>query len=178
VARLDKGESDGLALLERALALDPEATRPACERALAFLAERKQPEAAETWATRWRERERMEALRAQQLRHIEGGDTLVDAGFNGHQLQALRLRLDKQALQDDVDAAYVARRVIPADPKAVQVLLGVKLSFEAILHQRQAEVLNRLSAIDWGVPLVVVTLESYHLPLLAKFERLPNAQLV
>ncbi len=37
--------------------------------------------------------------------------------------------------------------------------------------------LNRLSAIDWAVPLVVVTLEGHHLPLLEKFEQLPARQL-
>ncbi len=177
-ARLGHGEREGLALLERALALDPECTRAACERALAFLAGRGEHEAAEPWAARWRERERFEALRAHQLRHIEGGDTLVDAGFSGHQLQALRLRLDERALQGDVEGAWVARRVIPADANAVQVLLGVKLSFDAVLHKRQAEVLNRLQGLDWPVPLVVVTLESHHLPLLEKFERLPQARLV
>ena len=178
MTRLDKGESEGLALLERTIALDPEATRPACVRALAFLAERPQQDAADTWAALYRAREQLEAVRDQQLRRIEGGDTLVDAGFNGHQLQALRLRLDTQALQGDVEEAYLARRLIPADPNAVQLLLGIKLSFDAILHRRQAEVLRRLSEIDWGVPLVVVTLEDHHLPLLTKFEQLPNAKLV
>jgi Zn-dependent protease with chaperone function len=57
VVRLDRGEREGLALLERAMEIDPEATRPACERAHAFLTERGETELAETYAERWRRHE-------------------------------------------------------------------------------------------------------------------------
>jgi len=52
--RLDQGERAGLALLERAMALDPEATRPACERAHAFLMAHGEEALAEDYAARWR----------------------------------------------------------------------------------------------------------------------------
>jgi Zn-dependent protease with chaperone function len=63
IARLEKGEREGLALLDRAMEVDPGATKPACERAFAFLSERKETESAEKYAARWRERDELEAGR-------------------------------------------------------------------------------------------------------------------
>jgi hypothetical protein len=54
VARLKHDERDGLALFERAVALDPDATGAACERAHAWLSARGEDEQAEAWAERWR----------------------------------------------------------------------------------------------------------------------------
>lgn len=61
VARLNKNEREGLALLDRAMEIAPEATKGACERAYAFLFERKEMEAAEKYAARWRKRDEHEA---------------------------------------------------------------------------------------------------------------------
>jgi Zn-dependent protease with chaperone function len=52
--RLDHEEPEGLALLDRAMDLDPEATRPACERAYAFLSKRGETRLAEGYEARWR----------------------------------------------------------------------------------------------------------------------------
>lgn len=57
VARLDRDDRAGLALLDRAMALDPEATAAACERAIAFLAPGGEEELIATYAARWRERQ-------------------------------------------------------------------------------------------------------------------------
>lgn len=64
LARLDKGEREGLALLERAMELDPDATKPACERAFAYLSERKESELAEEYAVRWRAHDALETGQA------------------------------------------------------------------------------------------------------------------
>ncbi|MBQ5946834.1 hypothetical protein, partial [Massilia sp. ST3] len=55
VARLERGEREGLALLERAMQADPEATEAACERAYAWLREQGEAELAESYVRRWRE---------------------------------------------------------------------------------------------------------------------------
>lgn len=60
IARLDKGDHDGLGLLDRVMEIDPEATKAVCERAYAFLAERQQMEAAEPYAERWRQQDALE----------------------------------------------------------------------------------------------------------------------
>jgi Zn-dependent protease with chaperone function len=60
MALLDKDDETGLARLDRAMALDADAIKPACERAFAFLTERKESARAETYAARWRERDAQE----------------------------------------------------------------------------------------------------------------------
>ncbi|PRC92529.1 M48 family metallopeptidase [Solimicrobium silvestre] len=60
IARLNKGEQEGLALLDLSMQLDPQATKPACERAYSFLVERKSVDMAESYAVRWRERDALE----------------------------------------------------------------------------------------------------------------------
>ncbi len=52
-ARLDRDDGAGLRLLERTIALDPAATKPACERAYAFL-EALGDDRAAAWADRWK----------------------------------------------------------------------------------------------------------------------------
>jgi hypothetical protein len=54
VERLAHDEREGLALFERAIARDPEATGAACERAHAWLSARGEESLAEAWAERWR----------------------------------------------------------------------------------------------------------------------------
>jgi Zn-dependent protease with chaperone function len=61
LARLDKDEREGLALLERAMEIDPDAVKPACERAYAWLCGRKENELAEEYAERWRRQDALEA---------------------------------------------------------------------------------------------------------------------
>ena len=79
--RLDHDERAGLALLERAIALDPEATTPACEHAHAFLLKHREKQAAEPWAERWRRRDELETLRHQQLETIDTRHELAPHGL-------------------------------------------------------------------------------------------------
>jgi Zn-dependent protease with chaperone function len=60
VARLDKGEREGLTLLDRAMEVDPQATKSVCERAYAFLVKHKDMDAAEIYAARWRKHSELE----------------------------------------------------------------------------------------------------------------------
>jgi Zn-dependent protease with chaperone function len=64
VARLDRGDREGLERLDRASNLDPEATKAACERAYAFLREHGDPGGAEAYAQRWRRRDELENQRS------------------------------------------------------------------------------------------------------------------
>jgi Zn-dependent protease with chaperone function len=57
VALLDKDDHAGLALLDRAMALDPDAIKPGCERAYAYLMKHEDTALAEAYAARWRERD-------------------------------------------------------------------------------------------------------------------------
>lgn len=175
--RLDKGEHQGLALLDRACTLDPEATKPACQAAYAFLMERREKDAAEPWAERWRQRDALETLRAQQLDQLDGKDTFAAHGLNPEQLAAVRALLAGPVLAK-VSEVYLARRQIPADPTTVQWVMGVHLSWWGRQRSKQSEVVNRLAQMEWPVPMVFVSLDGRFAPWLKKLRKLPDARLV
>lgn len=173
---LDAGDAAGIALLERACALDPDAIKPACERAHAFLLARRDTAAAEAWAQRWRERDAFEALREAQLRHFGPDDRLVTHGLDAAQWAAMRDRLGPAA-RASVAEVYVARRVIPVDPDARQWVVAVRLTAWGRWRGKQEEVLRRLAAIEWSVPVVVVTLQGAHASWRKRLRALDGARL-
>jgi len=174
--RLGKGEREGLTLLERAMELDAEAIKPACEQAHAFLSERKESQAAEDYAERWRRRHDFEMLVAQQLQTIDPKHVLVSHALDAGTISALRSQLSRDVLKF-VANVYLARRVIPADPGAVQLVMGVQLSWWGRRRGKQRAVVERLAALDWAVPLVFVSLDGKFAPMRKKFKALPDAKL-
>jgi hypothetical protein len=174
--RLDRGEREGIALLERAMALDPEATKAVCERVHAFLAEQKD-DAAERWAERWRERDAMETERGRQLASLGPRDTLAAHGLDAAQVAALKQCLTRDAMQH-VAEVYVARRVIAADASVVQHVMGVRLTWWGRQRGRQQAVVDRLAALEWPLPLVFFTLDPPYAPLRKKLRALPDARLI
>ncbi|HEY9027872.1 MAG TPA: M48 family metallopeptidase [Burkholderiaceae bacterium] len=175
-ARLDKGEPDGLALLDRAAALDPEATKPACERAHAFLSERRETEAAEAYAERWRRRDELETRRAREIETLDPQHALASHGLDAATVAALQATLADRAL-DLLREVYLARRVIPSDPSVVQLVMGVQLSWWGRRRGKQRATLERLARLEWPVALVFVTLDGQFATLRKKFRALPDAAL-
>lgn len=175
--RLDKGERAGLILLERAVDLDPEATKAACEHAHAFLAERNEAEAGEAYAARWRQRHELEALRAEQLQNIDPQEVLISHGLDADTVSALKSQLSNE-MGGLVDKVYLARRVITADPSTVQFLIGVQLSWWGRRRGKQHDVVARLAASEWPLPLIFVTLDGKFAPLKKKCRALADAPLI
>lgn len=176
-ARLGKGEREGLALLDRAMALDPEATKPACERVYAFLREHKDLDSAEAYAERWRRRDELETKRSRQLQVIDARHALAPHGLDAATIGAVKSRLAGEALAH-IDAVYLARRVIPADPSAVQLVMGLHLSWWGRRRGKQRAVVKRLAAMEWPVPLVFVALDGQYAPMKKQFRSLTDAKLV
>jgi Zn-dependent protease with chaperone function len=176
VARLDHGEAEGLALLERAMATDEDATKPACERAHAFLRAQGDTAAAEAYAERWRQRDAMETLRQTQLRTLDPKHDLAPHGLPDAVVGEIHAQLLAASLSD-VAHVYLARRVIPADPRAVQWLVGVQLTWWGKRRGRQSVVVNRLAAREWPVGLVFATLDGRCAVLLKKFKTIEGARL-
>lgn len=174
--RLDKADRAGLILLDRAMTLDPEATKPACERAHAFLAERKESEAAEAYAAQWRLRDDLETERARQLESLDPQDTLAEHGAAAQTVEALRAQLAGDMLKF-ISEVYLARRVIPADPSTVQWVMGVRLTWWGRRRGKQQEIVNRLAAEDWPLPLVFFTLDGRLASLRNKFRALADSRL-
>jgi Zn-dependent protease with chaperone function len=175
-ARVDRDDATGLALLDRAMALDPEATKAACERAHAHLRRQGDAEAAERYAQRWRQRDALETLRAQQLQHIGPAERLLPDGLDDATRARLRAQLAAHA-HPRVAAVYLARREIPADPTAVQFVMGFQLTWWGRYRRRQAEVVRHHAALDWPVPLIFVTLDGRLKPLRKTLRALPAARI-
>lgn len=176
VVRLDKDEPEGLGLLERAVEIDPEATKAVCERAHAFLMRQGDRDAAQVYAARWQRREDFEVLRATQMQNIAPSSELAAHGLQPAVVEAIRLRLDTRA-RLHVRRVYLARRIIPIDPGAGQWLLGVELTWWGRLRSRQQEVLTRLSAIEWPLPLVILSLHGRFSGLRRRIRELPDARM-
>lgn len=175
--RLDHGERDGLALLERVCLLDPEAIKPACQAAHAFLLAQRDKAAAEVYAERWRERDALETRRQHQLNELDGKDQFSAHGLSDDTVSAIRALLAGKA-REHVAEAYLARRVIPADPAAVQWVMGLHLSWWGRRRSKQTEVVKRLARLEWPVPMVFVTLDGRYAPWLKKLRALAGARVV
>lgn len=175
--RLDRGDRDGLALLDRACELDPGAIKPACQAAWTFLLQQREPAAAEVYAERWRAHDALETLRGQQLENLDAKDRFAVHGLSDAQLVAVRGLLVGPA-RAQVAEVYLARRVIPADPSAVQWILGVRLSWWGRRRGKHAEVVHRLAQLEWPVPLTIVTLDGRYAKWLKKLRTLAGARML
>lgn len=89
--RLDKDDETGLALLDRVMAMDGDAVRPACERAYEFLKQRKDPR-AEQYAQRWQQRGEWEATRDQQVARLDPKAEAMGSGLSPEALEDVRAR--------------------------------------------------------------------------------------
>ncbi len=171
--RLHHDDGAGLALLERAIALDAELTKPACERAHAYLRKHKDA-AAEAFAERWRQRDELEARRQAELQALDPKHALSAPG--DETLQAVRALLTPAALEH-VDEVYLARREIPSDPAVQTYVLAVALTWWGRTRDKQREVVDRLAALPWPVHLFVCTLEGDYAKLKKPLQALAGAQL-
>ena len=158
VSHLNRDDAAGLALLERVMALDPEAIKPACERAHAFWITRKDEVQAQHWADRWQARHDTETARQQQLSRLHVGHRLLPAGLDDPTLARMRELLLGAGCKD-IKTAYLVRRELPADPSLPTYVLGLDLGWWARQRNRQTDVVNRLAALEWPVHLIICTLD-------------------
>jgi len=175
-ARLAVGDASGIALLERAIALDVELTQPACSHAHPFLVERGDS-AAEAWAQRWQHRATLEAAREAELARLTADAVLAAHGLDAGQIDALRQRLQAEKLAH-VSRIHLARRVVRADPTVKAWVVGVEITWWGRQRSKTPELVQQLAAIEWPVPVVVAPLVAQFKPLTKKFRALPDARLL
>lgn len=173
--RLHHDDAGGLPLLEAALALNPEFTKAACERAHAYFTRQKNSEEAERFAERWRARDAFETQRAREMDALDVSHTLVPA--DGDTAQAVRALLTPAALEH-VAAVHLARRVLPSDASVNTYVLAVTLTWWGRRRGKQQAVIERLAAIEWPVHLFVCTLEGGFAKLKKPLRALAGSQIV
>jgi Zn-dependent protease with chaperone function len=174
-ARLAHDDDAGIALLERTFALDPEATKPACEQVHRYLMAHAQAEAAERYATLWRERDAFEAQRAAEYSTFDARHALVAPETADDAVQGVRALL-AQASMTHVAGLYFARRVLPSDADVRTYVLAVHVSWFGRRLGRQRAIIDRLAAIEWPVHLFVLTLDGQYSKLLKQLRGVPGAR--
>ncbi len=175
-ARLDAGDASGLALLDRAMALDPECTGPACQRAFRFLSERGD-ERARDYVDRFQRREALEGKRQREavtfsVKHeLRAPDELADAARQ-------QCRTLMAAHPQHVAEAYLARRVLPADPTLATYVIAVRLDLAGRLLGRGQKVIQRLAKLDWPMPCFFIVLEKECKPLRKPLQAIAGTRLL
>jgi Zn-dependent protease with chaperone function len=174
-ARLEAGDADGLALLDRAMALDAECTGPACQLAFGFLSQRGDARAKD-YVDRFQRRDEME-----RLRHHQANEFSVK-----HQLRApdelpaevvAQCRAVLAANRRHIGEAYLARRVLPADPTLATYVIAVRLDAASRFLGRGQKVIQSLIHLDWPMPCFFIVLEKECKPLRKRLQALHGARL-
>jgi Zn-dependent protease with chaperone function len=154
--RLDHGDEAGLVLIERAITIDADATKPGCERCHAFLAERRDPR-ADDYAQRWRARDALERGRQEQAQALVHAHALAPAALPAEEQQAVLRHLESlQGLR--LRGAYLVRRRLPADPSFTTCVLALDFSWWARRRGQPAQAVQRLAALEWPFHLFVCDL--------------------
>jgi Zn-dependent protease with chaperone function len=172
--RLDRGDEQGLALLDRVMALDADAVKPCCERAFGHLSPRDDPR-AETYQKRWLERDAWERRRQHQMDTVDLKDTLVDPALDADTRARVLALIEPHA--GAIAHAWIARRVIAADASAQCYLLGVQATLWTRLRRKDKALIQALARSEWPLEMHVCLLADYYKPLLKGFKALPGAQL-
>lgn len=157
--RLDRNDETGLEYLRRAIALDPEAVKPACQRAYAYLKAHGQTERAEEFSKRWNEQHAAEARRAAELEHFDAAHTLVAAELDADICARLRRQIASSA--EGVARVWIARRILPSDARARTYVFGIELTRWARLRSRGPEIVKRLAALEWPMHAFFVPLDHH-----------------
>lgn len=177
VERLRQDDRDGLELLERAMMLDAECTKPACEQAHAFLASRKESAAADAYAARWRDRDALEAHRADEMLTFDPRHVFISHGLDAQTVASIRALLEADP-RKYIDAVFLARRVMPSDAGTTQLVVAVKLTWWGRRRGKQAEVVQHLAGLEWPVGIFIASMDGSYAPLRKKMRDLPDARLV
>lgn len=152
---LDLGDEAGLAFIEQVMALDPEAIKPACERAHRFLMARQDIQRASAYEARWQARHRFEAERVAQLGQLAADHRLLAPEFDAATLAQLQV-LARGLQRKGVRRLSLVRRVLPVDAAVQTHVLGVDLGWWARWRGHHQAIVERLAQPDWPLPHLLV----------------------
>ena len=175
--RLDRDDPSGIPLLDRAMLLDPEATKPACERARAFYWARDDAVSAKTYVERWNERHRFELARLEQAQELNVDHPLETPVVDAEAADVFRARL-RGLDRTDIARLYLVRRVLPAAPTLPTYVLAVETTGLTRLLGRQSALMRRLAAMQWPVHLVICALDKQPENYANKVKAVPGSRLL
>ncbi|MED5619829.1 M48 family metalloprotease [Ideonella sp. BN130291] len=173
--RLSMGDEMGLACLERAMELDADAVKPACEKAFEYLREREDAR-ADAYQERWLQRDRWEQSVHPELRELNVDHELSDPELTDEQRSKVEALV--QANHAGVAHAYIARRILPSDATVLTYVLGLELEPAPPRLEMPHEIVSRLADTGgWPVHLIVCTLDGKNAKLKPRLQALPSARI-
>jgi len=173
--RLSKGDEAGLECLERAMVLDAGATKPACEKACAYLSELDDPR-AEGYQRRWTERDLWEHAVAPQMEQLDVGHELRDPDLPDDQMAAIKTLMSTH--RAGIARAYLARRILPADSRVPTYVLGLELEPAPPRLEMPHDVVERVAlTASWPMHVIVCALEGKNAALKPRLQALPHAEI-
>jgi Zn-dependent protease with chaperone function len=157
--RLEQGDDAGLALLERTMALDADATKPACECAVVFLRKRGEEQRAEAFVSRWREKDALEHRQMAEIQALDPKhDIVVDADLPQDTRQIAAQRVAELGWR--VKQAYLVRRTLPSAPQARCHVLILTLRWPARLLRHHSALIQKLAKQEWPLQLHICTVHA------------------
>lgn len=175
--RLQSDDRAGLDTLERVMALDPDATKAACERAHAYLLRHQERELAKAYADRWQVRDELERRQAFELGNLNDAHPVVSPTelTELDRVKAIKL---VQAYGTGVKRAYLARRVLPSMPTQSSYALMLELGWLARLRRQEPAIVQRMAEQVWPMHVVIFTAHGSYKSLPGKLRKVPKALLV
>jgi Zn-dependent protease with chaperone function len=173
--RLKGGDAGALALLERVIVLDPEAIKPVSEIAFAFLKERKDEAAAAIWQERWNQRHQMEVARERQASALDVKHELCAVELDVETMERVKTLL--RSASKGIKRAYLARRILPADPALQTFVLGIELTGWARFRSQGPAIVGRLAKLEWPIGLFVSSMAGAYKPLKRKLRAVPGSEI-
>lgn len=158
VARLDREDDSGLANLERAIALDADATKGASEKAWRYLLSR-DAAAAEAWAQRWRDRDAWEQERARQVDTLSDQEVLLAPTLSAEARAQAATLMSRHT--HGVKRAWLARRQIAADPNFETYVIVLELTAWASFRSKGPEIVQALAKEEWPFVTHLCLLKSF-----------------
>lgn len=172
--RLNLGDASGIDLLEKVISIDPNAIKPACERAWTYyMAQRDLPQ-AEVYQKRWRDRHEWEQERERQFETLNVTHQLtLPTDLDAEQLRLIHTNLHKS--RDGIKAAYLARRIVPIDPSLPTYVIGVELTTWAALRKKGPAIVKKFASYEWPAHVFICVLSKQYEPFKDQMKNMPGA---
>lgn len=174
---LDKDDEAGLALLERAMGLDPTAIKPACELAFRFWHLRHEPERAQAYKSRWQEREALEQRQRHELSNMDLSHELRRPSELAPEAMDKARRIVRTQAKG-LKQAHLLRRMLPSAPEIESYVLVLEPRLWTRLRRKQGELVIALARHEWPMHVLVCTTQGANKPLKDKAAALSGSALL
>ncbi|MFN0183012.1 MAG: M48 family metalloprotease, partial [Aquabacterium sp.] len=139
---------------ERAMALDADAIKPACDQMYVWLREHGDTAAAEPWAQRWRERDALEQQRTREFQALDPAHALAPREIPEPAAGELLQRI-LGAKRTGVRALYLVRRHLAADPALLTHVLVVDAGLWVRWRNTPHDLVKRYIDLEWPTAVLV-----------------------